>query len=179
MLLLYQDKDETQLMEVDHMKYFKNVNTLEELRKEYKKLLKKYHPDNAGGSEEATKEINNEYEKLFESLKNQSSQKEKEQFNAKMDEAFRDILNQIIDLDVDVEIIGSWIWVGGNTYAIKETLKRLGFNWIGKRKMWAWHEEEYTKRRNSNKTLDELRSYYGSEVIKHGKKDGTYKALAC
>lgn len=162
------------------MKYFKNVNTLEELRKEYKKLLKKYHPDNAGGSEEATKEINNEYEKLFDILKNQSSsQKEKEQFNAKMDEAFRDILNQIIDLDVDVEIIGTWIWVGGNTYAIKETLKRLGFNWIGKRKMWAWHEEEYTKRRNSNKTLDELRSYYGSEVIKQGKKNGTYKALAC
>ena len=167
-------------MEVDRMKYFRNVKSLEELRKEYKRLLKQYHPDNAGGSEEATKEINNEYEKLFDILKNQSSsQKEKEQFNRKMDEAFRDILNQIIDLDVDVEIIGSWIWVGGNTYAIKETLKRLGFNWIGKRKMWAWHEEEYTKRRNSNKTLDELRSYYGSEIVKQGKKNGTYKALAC
>ena len=32
-------------------KYFKDVNTLEELRKQYKNLLKKYHPDN-GGSEE-------------------------------------------------------------------------------------------------------------------------------
>lgn len=161
------------------MKYFKNVNSLEELRKEYKKLLKQYHPDNAGGSEEATKEINNEYEKLFEILKNQSSsQQEKEQFNRKMDAAFRDILNQVIDLNVDVEIIGSWIWVGGNTYAIKETLKRLGFNWIGKRKMWAWHEDEYTKRRNSNKTLDELRSYYGSEVVK-STKNVKYKQLAC
>ena len=161
------------------MKYFANCKTLEELRKEYKRLLKQYHPDNAGGSEEATKEINNEYEKLFDILKNQSSsQKEKEQFNRKMDEAFRDILNQIIDLDVDVEIIGSWIWVGGNTYAIKETLKRLGFNWIGKRKMWAWHEEEYIKRRNSNKTLDELRSYYGSEVVK-STKNVKYEQLAC
>ena len=28
------------------MRYFKNVETLEELRKQYKELLKKYHPDN-------------------------------------------------------------------------------------------------------------------------------------
>lgn len=26
--------------------YFKNVNTLEELRKQYKELLKQHHPDN-------------------------------------------------------------------------------------------------------------------------------------
>ncbi len=27
-------------------KYFKDVNTLEELRRQYRDLLKKYHPDN-------------------------------------------------------------------------------------------------------------------------------------
>ena len=32
------------------MKYFKNVETLEELRKQYKDLLKKYHPDNPQAS---------------------------------------------------------------------------------------------------------------------------------
>lgn len=37
------------------MKYFNNISTLEELRKQYKELLKKYHPDNTNGSEEATK----------------------------------------------------------------------------------------------------------------------------
>lgn len=30
------------------MKWFKNVTTLEELRKQYKKLLKSHHPDNGG-----------------------------------------------------------------------------------------------------------------------------------
>lgn len=44
-------------------RYFKNVNTLEELRKQYKELLKKYHPDTANGSTEATQEINAEYPK--------------------------------------------------------------------------------------------------------------------
>ena len=51
------------------MKYFNNVNTLEELRKQYKELLKKYHPDNPTGSTEATQEINSEYDKLFKLLK--------------------------------------------------------------------------------------------------------------
>lgn len=51
------------------MTYFKNVNTLEELRKQYKELLKKFHPDNANGATEATQEINAEYDKLFKVLK--------------------------------------------------------------------------------------------------------------
>ncbi|RAZ94948.1 J domain-containing protein, partial [Klebsiella oxytoca] len=47
------------------MKYFNNVNTLEELRRQYKELLKKYHPDNPQGSTEACQEINAEYDRLF------------------------------------------------------------------------------------------------------------------
>lgn len=38
-------------------KYFKNVKSFEELKKQYKELLKKHHPDN-GGDVEAMKEIN-------------------------------------------------------------------------------------------------------------------------
>ncbi len=37
------------------MKYFKDVNTPEELRKQYRDLLKKYYPDNTNGGTEATR----------------------------------------------------------------------------------------------------------------------------
>lgn len=50
-------------------KFFNKVETLEQLRRQYKELLKKYHPDNANGSTEATQEINAEYDKLFKVLK--------------------------------------------------------------------------------------------------------------
>ena len=50
-------------------KYFSSVGTLEELRKQYRDLLKKHHPDNADGSTEATQEINAEYDRLFKVLK--------------------------------------------------------------------------------------------------------------
>ena len=49
--------------------YFKDVQTLDELRKQYRDLLKKYHPDNENGSVEITQEINAEYERLFKVLK--------------------------------------------------------------------------------------------------------------
>ena len=61
--------------------YFKNVQTLDELRKQYKDLLKKYHPDN-GGSEEATKAINVEYEKLFKILKDSHARQDTADSNA-------------------------------------------------------------------------------------------------
>ena len=51
------------------MTYFKDANTLEELRKQYKELLKKYHPDNPQGSTEATQDINAQYDKLIRLLK--------------------------------------------------------------------------------------------------------------
>lgn len=56
------------------MKYFTNCKSLEELRKEYKKLVKENHPDN-GGSEDAIKVINVEYETALNNLKMQMKTK--------------------------------------------------------------------------------------------------------
>lgn len=45
-------------------KYFKNVKSFEDLKKSYKDLIKKNHPDN-GGDLEVMKEINVEFDALF------------------------------------------------------------------------------------------------------------------
>lgn len=46
-------------------KYFTGVKTVEELRKRYRELLRKYHPGNENGSTEITQQINQEYDRLF------------------------------------------------------------------------------------------------------------------
>ena len=51
------------------MKYFKNVKSYEDLKKQFKALLKANHPDN-GGDAEIMKEINVEYDALFPIWKN-------------------------------------------------------------------------------------------------------------
>ncbi len=45
-------------------KYFENISTLNELRKQYKELLKIHHPDN-GETLEIMQEINSEYDRMF------------------------------------------------------------------------------------------------------------------
>lgn len=50
------------------MKYFANIKTLDDLKKEYRRLVMLNHPDR-GGDLETMKEINNEYDMMFPVLK--------------------------------------------------------------------------------------------------------------
>lgn len=150
--------------------YFKNVQTLEELRSQYKALLKKYHPDN-GGSEEITKAINAEYEQLFHELKNRHATEaatadgtsyDNMKYDFSEDEKLREILNKIIHFNnITIEIVGCWIWCF-NSYAYRKELKELGFKFAGQKKAWYWHSEAFKKKSHKVLTMEDIRSYYGS-----------------
>jgi curved DNA-binding protein CbpA len=158
------------------MTYFKDVNTLEELRKQYKELLKKYHPDNPQGSTEATQDINAEYDKLFRLLKdkhesnteqtNNKTSYDDMKYNFEEDEKLREVLQSIIHLsDITIEVCGSWIWVSGNTYPHKEELKQYGLKYASKKKQWYWHSEAFRKKGKKALSMDDIRSYYGSTEV--------------
>ena len=60
--------------------------------------------------------------------------------------------------------LGSWIWVGGDTKPIKETLKSLNFKYASKKKLWFYGE---MKGRNpKQKSMEEIKNKYGCEVVK-------------
>lgn len=163
------------------MKYFTNVNTLEQLRRQYKELLKKYHPDNANGSTTATQDINAEYDKLFKLLKDKHESKsdktansttnEQTSYNTNMydwenDKALREVLEKIINFNgIDIEIAGQWIWISGNTYAYKKELKEIGFKWASQKKQWYWHSEIFRKRSHKTLSMNDIRKYYGSTKV--------------
>ena len=156
------------------MKYFKNVGTIEELRRQYKELLKCYHPDN-GGNEEIMKAINVEYEQLFKTLKNRheskassTGSKQKESFyNFEEDEKLREILNKVINFEgITITIVGSWIWIDDNTYPYRKKLSAIGFIWSKPRKKWHWHDGKYIHKGNNKTMFDELQRKYGSTEVK-------------
>ena len=122
------------------MKYFVNVKTLEELKKQYKKLAKQYHPDlNGGTTNEIMKAINAEYDKLFELVKNIHSTADGETYEKATDETsaeFKDVINNIINFNIDIEIIGTWVWCF-NSYEYREQLKALGFKYAAKKRAWC------------------------------------------
>ncbi|MDU5219165.1 MAG: J domain-containing protein [Blautia producta] len=162
------------------MTYFKNTSTLEDLRKQYKELLKKFHPDNPGGSTESTKEINAEYAELFNLLKNrhdsgkfshektasQNTSYEDMKYNFEEDAMLREMINKVIHIsDITIEIIGQWIWLSGNTYPHRKELKEMKFRFAGKQKSWYWHSEAFRKRSNKVLSMSEKRSRYGSTAV--------------
>lgn len=149
------------------MKYFnvKEINSLEELKKEYKKLVKQFHPDlnREKDTTQDMKQINAEYEILFDQLSKKESHGET--INTETAQDLINIIDALINLQgLEIEIIGSWLWVTGETYPIKETLKELGFKFSGKRKAWYFTKEQ-KKKRGSKLTMDEIRDIYGSEKV--------------
>jgi hypothetical protein len=154
-------------------KFFKGeIKDLRELKKEYYRMAKIYHPD-FGGSEKDMKELINEYEKLFELLKNEKTTETK--YN------FPEALQKIINIPgIEIEIIGDWIWVGGDTKPVKDQLSAAGFRYAGKRKMWYWKSYPYRKRSKRHIPTEELRNIYGSQQVKgrnEEKKEERKKAL--
>ena len=146
------------------MKYFTNINSLDELKKAYRRLAMKHHPD-CGGSDEIMKQINAEHDALFETLK-ASHNKTADEYHQTTEtaEEFRDIITALLKLDgLEIELCGSWLWVTGNTKEHKDNLKELGFKYSANKQAWYYHEGEYHKRGKSKKSMQDIRNMYGSE----------------
>ncbi|MEC0434404.1 DnaJ domain-containing protein [Bacillus subtilis] len=110
------------------MNFFKSVTDLKELKKQYRKLALKFHPDR-GGNEEDFILLKEEYEQIYQRLSKDSSSSD----------SYPDVIDSLMKYNVDIEIIGTWVWVSGQTYQIRDELKELGFKWAGKKKAWFWH----------------------------------------
>ncbi len=157
--------------------YFKNVNSIEELKRQYKTLAFKHHPDR-GGKLEDMQRINAEYDELYKRVKNihetadgKTYEKKEEPNNNDVPDKFRDIINAIINFDCVIELCGLWLWVF-NAYAYRQQLKELGFFYCSKKKAWAW-----TDNPSNNKyhlSFEDIRRLHGSEIIK-GEEEKTVK----
>lgn len=112
------------------MKWFTNIHTIEELRNHYKKLLIKYHPDNNPATDTTTimQEINSEYDLLLKQFTNQHSTSSKT-YNYTTETELIKVLNELIKLhaDIVIELVGSWIWVSGNTYPMEMSFIRAKY----------------------------------------------------
>lgn len=159
------------------MAYFKSINTLEQLRKQYRDLLKIHHPDN-GGNVSEMQEINAEYDKLFKALKDKHESKSagSKESNAKTDynsmkydftedAKLREMLNKIIHFDgITIEIIGNWLWFF-DSYSHRKELKELGFKYARNKRAWYFHTETFRKRSHKTLSMDDIRNYYGSTEV--------------
>lgn len=150
------------------LNYFKNVQSVQELKKEYRKLVLKNHPDK-GGKHETMVAIVLEYEwalsHLFDADGNRRSAASTGAYNFEAD-GFREALDALMKLDdLEIEICGSWIWVGGNTKPNKDAIKAAGCRWASAKKLWYWRPADYVKTSRKTCSMDKIRELHGSETF--------------
>lgn len=149
---------------------FQNIETIDEAKKVYKRLAKVFHPDK-GGNAEQFKILNDEYHRFIDNFsKVHFDDVDFEELNIELEKIIIDILHYE---NIVIEIVGSWVWVSGDTKAIKEVLKGLGFKWASKKKMWFFGELKKSRGRG-NMDINEIKDKYGFKTVKqkYNKKIG-------
>jgi len=143
----------------------------EEIRLNYKRMMMKHHPDRQG-NEEIAKLINVAYEFLTKMQYDGSSEQAIDENNDEFitrtdDDELNVILSMVTGLEgLVVELVGTWIWVSGNTFPHKEILKNLDFKWASKKKVWSWHKETDKCRSYTDLTFEQVKIKHGAKKVK-------------
>jgi len=149
------------------MDYFENVETLENLRREYHRLAFINHPDK-GGDLKTMQLINDQYDKMSKLLisSDESFSEGRKEYEQQVSEELRERLNRIIRLPgIIIELIGSWIWITGNTFSVRDTLKEEGYKFSHPKAAWYWHKGDYFKKSGVLLSMEEMRDLWGQQKI--------------
>lgn len=146
--------------------YFKDCQTIEEAKASYKELAMKFHPDRCKdpNATRIMQEINNEFERFIKEYKQSDRSGKTAKENAT---DYINIIEALLELEgVEIELIGSWLWLHGETYQNKERIKGLGFKWSKGKKSWYWNGRDDSERKpHRSEDWITTRMRYGSEII--------------
>lgn len=142
---------------------YKNIN---DIKKHFRELAKIYHSD-FGGSDELFREMYTEYEDLLNKFVGTSFTNIDDD---NISSSLKEKLSKIVNLDdIEIEIIGRWIWVSGNTILHKDYLKELGFKFSGTHKKWYYSSDLKSHRYKSKYRMDEIKEMYATKVVETNK----------
>ena len=152
------------------MKYFTDCKNVAETKSLYRSLAFKFHPDH-GGDVEKMKALNNEYHAHLKAL--DGSEQEGTEYAYKYNkETEQEIMEKIYSFlalkmeKVEIALVGTWIWISGDTFPHKKALKEAGCKWHGKRKMWYWKKGP-NRRYASKMSFEDIAKAYGFKSFRN------------
>ena len=75
-------------------------------------------------------------------------------------------IEELIKLDgLLIEVVGTWLWISGETFKHKSIFNKYKMRWNKMRKLWQYDSTGEYKRTKNKRSDEEIKSYFGSEVI--------------
>ena len=172
-----------------HSQYFTAQQTAKEMKRIYRDLALKFHPDvnSAADATERMKAINAEFAFWYARAATEETRQDKVNNNPKsakyynetytsffakdLESAINWLLNNGIYTrdDLTAEIIGVFIWISGealrNEESTRATLKASNFRYSSPKKAWFFTPTSTAGYHATNTSLDQLRKKYGSSSI--------------
>ncbi len=146
--------------------YFADLKTVEAIKLRYRKLAKEHHPD-LGGDLAIMQAINQQYHTALKACDGQKSEGYSYRYKQDVEEELMAKLQELLKLrNLDIALIGYWLWVTGDTRQNKEALKAAGLIWHSKRKCWYYKPKDWKRSFQSKSDLSELASKYGYRGFK-------------
>lgn len=137
--------------------------TFQDIKIAYRRACMAYHPDRNPAGLEMMKLINAAWACLSDFVPGS----EKDAFDASSyGTELNAALNAIINLGLEIEICGSWVWVSGDTRPHREVLKASGFKWAPKKMMWNFRPPEWKSFSRGKFSMDDIRERHGSVTVK-------------
>lgn len=154
-------------------KYFNDIKSLEELKSKYLELVRRYHPLlNKDVNKAYIKNINDEYNEKFKKVKSFFMSRNGEIYekeNTEDKREFKKIINTVLLLDknqegkITLDILGTFIWIGGDTYPHKETFKKLGLRWSRNKQKWYKAPKGYRRYGKKQYSYNEIKNMYDND----------------
>jgi hypothetical protein len=154
------------------VKWFASVSTVEEAKALYRALALRFHPDR-GGDAAVMAAIDAHYEAFLTASDGQISRgadgkARTYRYQPAREKALVQVIDQILKLrmpEVDILLIGLYVWVLGPTRAHTKPLRALDLLWHDKRQCWYWRPADLPRACYSGADLGRLAELYGCQLI--------------
>jgi hypothetical protein len=99
-------------------------------------------------------------------LKGSSFTTEQKDNEIDLDKAMRGIIDAIINLDgLNIELIGKWLWISGNTFPVRTILSSVGLEFLKKQGQAYWVYKGVESRSKGGTSMEDIKKKYGSQKI--------------
>lgn len=160
------------------MQYFRHIDhrtPIEEIMRQFHELAMRFHPDKGGSNEDMAAilaefaALKRTHSHIHQASNGSVYESDSQDDGPQVPEGFEDIIQALVTIDgIEVEIVGTWVWVSGDTYPNRGRLKELGFRWAKSHQKWYLAGDSGGRHRRSGKTFDEIVATYGSRFTTKG-----------